>query len=63
MFTKDERQATLDRVKALFAVDGLTISKEAEGIFQQWIDGQITDSQRAEMIIEMNSEKIRQSAK
>lgn len=58
---KSERQNVLVRVKALFAVDGLKISKEAEKIFNSWINGEITEKQRREMILEVNREKIAQN--
>lgn len=57
---KSERQKVLVRVKALFAVDGLKISKEAEKIFNSWINGEITEKQRREMILEVNRAKIAQ---
>lgn len=58
---KSERQKVLVRVKALFAVDGLKISQEAEKIFNSWINGEITEKQRREMILEVNRAKIAQN--
>ena len=55
---KSEREAVLVRVKALFAVDGLKISNDAERIFNSWINGDITERQRREMILEVNRAKI-----
>lgn len=48
---KEKRQRAVKIAKAINSIEGVPIPNETDGIFHQWIDGEITDEQLTEIML------------